>query len=226
MCSKPFNRPHTHVTTPCDAEVNIVYEDEHLLVAEKPPFLLSVPGRLKENQDSLLARLQESHPGVSIVHRLDMDTSGLMVLARNKASHRSLSSLFQRREVHKQYTAVVAGHMAESSGSIELPLAKDWPNRPLQKIDFVAGKPSLTHYQVVDRPQARHTRLLLTPITGRSHQLRLHLRAIGHPILGCDLYGNEYAYEQSERLLLHASKLSFPHPQDLRSMGFDSIPDF
>lgn len=226
MSNKPFSRPATHVVAPCTEEVELVYCDEHLLIANKPAFLLSVPGRLSENQDSLLARLQASHPGASIVHRLDMDTSGLMVLARDKATHRALSQQFQQREVHKQYVAVVAGHMLESSGTIELPLAKDWPNRPLQKIDFAQGKASLTHYQVTERPSDTSTRLLLTPITGRSHQLRLHLRAIGHPILGCDLYGDEFAYAQSERLLLHASQLRFSHPEDGSALCFDCAPAF
>lgn len=205
--------PEPHIVPPCHEAVDILFEDEHLLLVNKPSGLLSVPGKHPANRDCLISRLQEDFSEARIVHRLDLDTSGIMVIALHAESHRAINRLFAERKVHKAYQAIVYGELAENSGSIELPLICDWPNRPKQKVDMTHGKAALTHYQVVNRSaDGLQSRLLLTPQTGRSHQLRVHLMAIGHPILGCDFYAHTQALAMSERLLLHATELSFKHP--------------
>lgn len=203
------------------AGLTVLHADEALLVLDKPAGLLSVPGRGADKQDCLSARVQRLYPDALIVHRLDMATSGLLLMARGADMQRRLSMAFEAREVHKRYLAVVAGHVAPSGtppdgwSEIDLPLLTDWPNRPLQKVD-AAGKPSLTRWRVLahehdaqGRPQ---TRLELEPVTGRSHQLRVHLQAIGHPILGDALYATTEERARSPRLLLHASAIALPHP--------------
>lgn len=198
---------------PPPSPLNILYQDEHLLAVVKPSGLLSVPGRGEDKQDCLLSRLREDFPEALIVHRLDMSTSGIMLLARSKAVERELSILFQQRKVHKRYIAVVAGLMAQDSGEVNLPLITDWPNRPRQMVSFELGKPSCTRYQVVARDKALNTtRLELEPVTGRSHQLRVHMQALGHPILGDDLYAHPEARQMAARLLLHACAIRLPHP--------------
>ncbi|WP_019531698.1 pseudouridine synthase [Dasania marina] len=201
------------IAPPCTEDIQILWQDETCLLVNKPAGLLSVPGRHPANQDCLISRLQQQYPSAKIVHRLDMDTSGIMVVALNADSHRQLSLQFEKRKTEKSYIAVVFGMVAQDKGSIELPLMTDWPNRPLQKVDHQQGKAALTHYQVLNRnPEQNSSRLLLTPITGRSHQLRIHLAEIGHPILGCDFYAHEQARAMSPRLLLHAETLHFHHP--------------
>ena len=202
------------VTTPLPASSTalpapaLVYLDAHLLVADKPAGLLCVPGRGADKADCLVTRLQAHWPDALTVHRLDMATSGLMVFARGAAMQRLLSIAFAARQVHKTYTAVVAGLVAAEHGEINLPLAADWPNRPRQQVDLVKGKASITHWQVLARDKAaRTTRLLLVPVTGRSHQLRVHLAALGHPILGDALYAAPAAAAAVPRLLLHACRL-------------------
>lgn len=191
----------------------LIWLDEQLLVIDKPSGLLSVPGRGEANADCALARLQTHHPEARVVHRLDMGTSGLLVFGRGLAAQRALSMAFEQRRTTKRYVAVVAGHVCEDRGSIDLPLICDWPNRPRQKVDFDQGKPSLTHWEVLSRDAARDTtRLALTPVTGRSHQLRVHLMAMGHPILGDELYAPPDVVAQAPRLLLHAEALTLPHP--------------
>lgn len=176
---------------PVDEGLDILYHDEALLVVNKPSGLLSVPGRGVEKQDCLSSRVQVEYPDALIVHRLDMETSGVMVLARNKAVHRQLSMLFQERDVTKRYIAVVDGRIPDASGSIDLPLICDWPNRPRQVVDHEQGKPSLTRYKVLWRDVEQDiTRVELEPETGRSHQLRVHLQSLGFPILGDPLYAN------------------------------------
>lgn len=159
-----------------------------------------------------------------------MDTSGLMLLARGKQAQRHLNEQFRKRRVGKQYEAIVLGPVREQCGEIDLPIAKDWPNRPRQKIDFQSGKNALTGYQKLAVEEAGFnypaSRLRLHPHTGRSHQLRLHLRCIGHPIAGCDLYGNEQAYEMSERLLLHATGLQLAHPGTAKPIAFADVAPF
>jgi tRNA pseudouridine32 synthase/23S rRNA pseudouridine746 synthase len=205
----------------------ILFEDEGLLIVYKPSGLLAVPGRGPEKQDCLASRLRVKHPEALIVHRLDMATSGLMVLARNKDMHRRLSILFGQRQVKKTYVAVVDGALARATGEIDLPLLADWPNRPLQKVDFDVGKPSLTRYrQLSYDPGSDSSRLELHPETGRTHQLRLHLQAIGHPILGDALYASATIQAKAERLLLHAEGLSFSHPEDGVAMSFSCPAPF
>jgi tRNA pseudouridine32 synthase/23S rRNA pseudouridine746 synthase len=162
----------------------------------------------------MITRVQAEFPDALIVHRLDMGTSGIMVMARGKAMERALSILFQTRQVHKHYVAVVAGNVSPRRGEINLPLITDWPNRPRQIVSFVLGKPSQTRYQVLEYDAIHDTsRIDLEPITGRTHQLRVHLQALGHPILGDELYASPATCAQSVRLLLHAATICFPHPQ-------------
>lgn len=199
----------------------VVFEDAHILVVNKPAGLLSVPGRLPQHQDSLFLRLQALHPDVLVVHRLDMATSGLMVFARGAAPHRALSMAFEQRRVQKRYLARVLGCPQISSGRIELPLTADWPNRPLQKVDHETGKPSCTDWERVSA-DGQTSLLRLTPVTGRTHQLRVHLAAIGHPILGDEFYGLGTSEPLSDRLCLHASELGFDHPVTGRPLRFET----
>lgn len=205
--------------------ITVHYADDDILIVEKPTLLLSVPGRGPEKQDCLLSRLQPEYGEVLAVHRLDWETSGLMVLARNKAAHRHLSRQFQEREVEKRYIAVVHGQVEADRGEVDLPLICDWPNRPKQKVDFEHGKPSLTRWELLQRGHD-FSRLLLSPVTGRSHQLRVHLLSMGHPILGDPLYGEGKALAMAERLLLHAKWLQFCHPSCNKVMEFESLPSF
>lgn len=207
------------------AGVPALYLDEALLVLDKPGGLLSVPGLGEAGRDSLAARVQAHCPDALTVHRLDMETSGLIVMARGKAMHRALSLAFQNRKVEKRYIAVVDGEVEAACGEIDLPLIADWPNRPRQKVDFAMGKPSLTRYRVLERDSGR-TRLELRPETGRSHQLRVHLHSIGHAILGDALYAPPTARAKAGRLLLHAAELAFEHPARPEAMRFSSPPPF
>jgi tRNA pseudouridine32 synthase / 23S rRNA pseudouridine746 synthase len=194
------------MTTSNDPE--LIHRDGALLVANKPAGLLAVPGRGADKQDCLSARIQKKYPDALIVHRLDMATSGLIVFARGEEMQRKLSRLFHDRKVGKRYVAVVEGRLDEA-GEIDLPLMADWPNRPKQKVDHAEGKHSLTCYRALAYDaEADTSRVELEPVTGRTHQLRVHLAAIGHPIVGDALYGGRAA----ERLMLHASTLSFVHP--------------
>lgn len=194
------------------------YQDDFLLVVNKPAGLLAVPGRGADKQDCLAARLQQQFPDTLVVHRLDMATSGLMVFARGEAMQRRLSQMFRERTVDKRYVAIVTGELVAAHGEIDLPIAEDWPNRPRRKIDRAKGKPSLTRYRLLAFDAASNTsRVELEPVTGRTHQLRLHLAAIGHPILGDALYGDA---NSAPRLLLHASTLGFSHPQSNAPLNF------
>jgi len=210
-----------------DQDIEIIHADAALVVVNKPSGLLSVPGRGAEKQDCLVKRLQLDYPDALIVHRLDFDTSGLLVLARGKAMHRCLSLLFQNRQVDKRYVAVVDGKLSPDAGEVNLPLIVDWPNRPLHKVDFPTGKPSLTGYRVLSYDVARDcTRVELTPQTGRTHQLRVHMQALGHPILGDTLYADAAAKAKAKRLLLHAEFLAFSHPQSGEALRFDCAAKF
>ena len=191
--------------------VQIVHADKDILVAVKPSGLLSVPGRGPEKADCLPARLEQGFGPLLIVHRLDMETSGLMVLARTRNAQSFLSREFAERRVNKRYVAGIAGILAGDFGAVLEPIAADWPNRPLQKIDHENGKPCETRYKVLDHEDG-NTVVLLTPVTGRSHQLRVHMKAIGHPILGDELYAPPEVLAAAPRLLLHASELGFAHP--------------
>jgi len=197
----------------CTESIAILRRDVEFLIINKPARLLSVPGRHPKNRDSVIARLQVEYPSAEIVHRLDFDTSGIMVIPLSKPALSHISKQFQARTVHKAYTAVVNGLMEDDEGVIDLPIAADMENRPKYKICFSEGKKSVTEYKVLSRDMIAHTtRVSLHPITGRSHQLRLHLQAIGYPILGCEFYADETALRKSPRLLLHATELTFSHP--------------
>lgn len=186
----------------------ILHADAALLVADKPAGLPSVPGRPVELHDCLWQRVRAIYADALVVHRLDMATSGLVLFARGIEAQRALGRAFAQREVDKRYEAVVAGTLEGESGEIDLPLAADWPNRPRQQVDREHGKPSLTRWRVIAR-EAGRTRLVLEPLTGRSHQLRVHLQAIGHPIVGDTLYGPP---DSAARLMLHARALRLAHP--------------
>ena len=207
--------------------LDLVYLDDQLVVLNKPSGLLSVPGRGEDKQDCLIARVQTQWPEALTVHRLDMGTSGLVVIARGPAAQRRLSETFEQRLTDKCYTAVVLGDVRASTnaehGVIEAPLIIDWPNRPRSKVCTANGKPSTTHWRIVSQADTAHgpvTRLALQPITGRTHQLRVHLLHIGHPIVGDALYAPDPTH--SPRLLLHAQSLSLPHPIGGQTLHFES----
>jgi tRNA pseudouridine32 synthase/23S rRNA pseudouridine746 synthase len=206
-----------------DRGFELVHLDDLLLVANKPAGLLAVPGRGPDKQDCLIARIQAEFPDALTVHRLDMATSGLILFARGAEMQSRFSRMFRERLIEKRYVALVAGRIAPGTGKIDLPLIADWPNRPRQKVDRDIGKPSLTRYRLLDYDAASDTsRVELEPVTGRSHQLRVHLLALGHPIVGDALYGGR----QAERLMLHACRLSFVHPLTGRPLTLASDPPF
>jgi tRNA pseudouridine32 synthase/23S rRNA pseudouridine746 synthase len=209
--------------------LNLIHEDEHLIVLDKPAGLLAVPGRGPDKQDCLSARAQARWPDALIVHRLDMATSGIVLMARGIEMQRRLSMAFEKRRVHKRYTAVVAGVLANPGNewqTIDLPLMVDWLNRPRSIVHHGMGKPSLTRWRLAGDDQGAHagigTRLELEPVTGRTHQLRVHLQAIGHPIVGDPLYASEAQRALAERLLLHAGWLALPHPASGETVEFFS----
>ncbi len=203
------------------AALRVLAADAALVVADKPAGLLAVPGRGEAGREHFAGRVQAVYADALVVHRLDMATSGLMVFGRGADAQRTLSIAFAERRVAKRYVAVVAGELPDDEGTIDLPLAADWPHRPRQQVDHERGKPSLTRWRVLDRSGGR-TRLELEPVTGRSHQLRVHLAAIGHAIVGDALYAGEPA----PRLLLHATALAFEHPVSGTPLSFTSPPPF
>lgn len=199
-----------------DAPLEVLYADEACVVTHKPAGLLSVPGRGPDKQDCQARRVQAIWPDARVVHRLDMATSGVWLMARGPEMQRAFSRAFEQQTVDKRYVAVVAGRMAppgtdDGWGEINLPLAADWPRRPLQKVDPAYGRPSLTRWRIL-QADADRTRLELAPRTGRSHQLRVHLQALGHPILGDTLYAPPEVQAMAARLLLHACALCLRHP--------------
>lgn len=208
------------------SNVHVLYEDAAILVIDKPTLLLSVPGRADDNKDCLITRLQENgYPDALIVHRLDWETSGIILLARDADSHRELSRQFHDRETEKAYTALCWGQPALDSGSIDLPLRYDPPTKPRHVVDHEQGKHALTFWRILER-HADHCRVELTPITGRSHQLRVHMLSIGHPLLGDRLYANPEALAAHERLCLHASMLGFTHPVSGERLKFECPAPF
>ena len=212
---------------PPDAGLAILHVDDDLLIVDKPGGLLSVPGRGPDRHDSLATRVQHRYPDALIVHRLDMGTSGLLVMARNAAIHSALSRLFATRQVDKRYVAVASGQLPAAEMTIDLPLLADWPNRPRQIVDHRSGKPSLTRLRVLAYDAASDTsRLELLPETGRSHQLRVHLQAIGHPLLGDELYAPPAIAARAPRLLLHATVLAFHHPSTATMLRVESPAPF
>lgn len=196
--------------------LQLLHADDHLLAFDKPSGLLSVPGRGADKQDCLAGRALARWPDARVVHRLDQPTSGVIVLALSPEMQRALGDAFAARRVDKRYIAIVDGWPDAETGTIDLPLQADWPNRPRQQVDRVTGKPALTHWQLLSRTHAPDgtpcARLALTPATGRTHQLRVHLQAIGHPILGDALYAPPATQARAPRLLLHAESLAFDHP--------------
>jgi tRNA pseudouridine32 synthase/23S rRNA pseudouridine746 synthase len=203
----------------------LLHADEALLVVDKPAGLLAVPGRGEAGKDHLAGRVQAAFADALVVHRLDQATSGLMLFARGAAAQRTLSMAFEQRQVAKRYEAVVEGCPAENAGHIEAPLAADWPNRPRQQVDMLHGKPSLTLWTVLSRTEPDGAaRLALEPVTGRSHQLRVHLLHAGHPIRGDRLYAPPPW--RSERLLLHATALQLQHPVTRAPLHFSSAAPF
>lgn len=201
--------------------LDILYQDDVLLAVNKPTGLLSVPGKGDDKQDCMLSRVQTQFPSALTIHRLDMPTSGILLFALDKPTQSHLSQRFADRTVKKTYTAIVQGKLAQTQGLIDQPLITDWPNRPRQKIDYTDGKPAQTHYELQkvftacekeNSAYTGHSLVTLYPITGRSHQLRVHMSSLGHPILGDSLYGTQLSRSASPRLLLHASELKFNHP--------------
>lgn len=214
-------------TPPPDTGLDIMHKDDALLIINKPAGLLSVPGQGKHKQDCLTSRARQEYPEVLSVHRLDMATSGLLIMARNRDAHRDLSRQFQDRRINKRYTAVVDGQVDCDQGEIELPLACDWPNRPRQVVDFATGKPSTTLFRVLSRDRKNNSsRLQLEAKTGRTHQLRVHLQALGHAIIGDRLYASKQVYTKAGRLLLHAEQLSFIHPDSNQAIHIDCKAPF
>ena len=242
-----------------NTDFKLLYADETLLVLDKPAGLLAVPGRGEDKQDCLSARVQRSYPEALIVHRLDMATSGLLVMARSTAAQTALGKAFAARQVHKRYVAVVHGVLRQASApgdappddspdddqgwsTVDLPLIADWPNRPLSKVDPENGKPSVTRWRLTlegdsapnaasdsgaaTATDAASTRVELEPVTGRTHQLRIHLMAIGHPILGDALYAPPAVQAMAPRLLLHATALRLAHPFSGEALAFHSPAPF
>ena len=225
----------------CHESIKVVFEDEHILVINKPSGLLSLSGKNPLNKDSVHYRLVQQYPTATMAHRLDFGTSGVMVLALNKVVNGHLTRQFQERTVSKTYTAILRGHIENDEGSIDIPIIKDADNFPYQKVCYATGKSALSHYQVMERLHTPcSTRVLFTPHTGRTHQLRIHSQAIGHPILGCDLYGDDgkntgekdseniddnnavvSSLAMAERLLLHATTLGFEHPVSGEQLMFE-----
>lgn len=221
MSATPFIVPH------CEREIAIVFADSHIVVVDKPYGLLSVPGRDPANRDCVPSRLQAEFGELRIVHRLDLDTSGLMILARDADTHRHLNRQFEQREVEKYYEALVWGLPVEDEGKIDLPIIVDWPNRPKKIVDFENGKLAQTLYRVMERNTDKNiARVELKPITGRSHQLRVHLAEIGHPILGCPFYAHDAAKNAYSRLTLHARELELTHPATREKMRFKAAVPF
>lgn len=209
--SMPAGKKPFIYNPPMSPYLSLVYYDNDIVVANKQSGLLSVTGIQPAHKDALISRVQKVLPSATVVHRLDMATSGIMVMALNKEAHRRLSKQFQDRLTKKRYYARVDGTVADDEGIITLPLIVDWPNRPKQKVDFENGKPSLTHYRVIRRLDGE-TWVELLPVTGRSHQLRVHMLSLDHPILGDRLYAHDEARAKAPRLQLHAETLILQHP--------------
>jgi tRNA pseudouridine32 synthase/23S rRNA pseudouridine746 synthase len=206
------------IYSPPDTPLSILYADDHIAVADKPAGLLSVPGRGADRADCLIHRLRTPYPDILLVHRLDLDTSGVMIFARTKTAQAFLGQQFEQRLTKKIYLARLWGEVADDTGRVDLPLVVDWPNRPRQHVNFESGKPSITDWRVLKRG-AGETRMWLMPLTGRSHQLRVHMAAIGHVILGDPLYASGPAADHP-RLMLHADSLKIRHPQTEAAMTF------
>lgn len=205
-------------TPPTEPYISIIHQDADILVLDKPSGLLSVSGRHPALADSLATRVQKQFPKALIIHRLDKDTSGLVLMSLNRKAHAAIAAQFEARETGKSYIAEVWGRVEPAEGEIDLPLALDPDNKPRHRVDHVHGRQAKTRWQVIERG-GHSTRLRLFPLTGRTHQLRVHMKALGHPILGDDFYAEGEALRAANRLLLHAEQLSFRHP-DGRAVSF------
>ena len=215
-----------HYDPPTTPWLDALYVDENMIALNKQSGLLSVPGKKASHSDSITSRAKDTYGRVFAVHRLDMDTSGIILLARTKAALTALSQQFEKRLVQKSYIARLDGLVREDKGTINLPLICDWPNRPLQKIDHDVGKEAITHYHVLEREDIGITRVAFYPLTGRSHQLRVHAKAMGHPILGDRMYADLAAQKKAPRLQLHAERLSIILPGEDEPTEFVSPAPF
>lgn len=204
---------------PREPWLSVIYEDEHIVVFDKPSGLLSVPGKDPALADSLQTRALAAYPGAGTIHRLDKDTSGVIVMGKSKWAHGRIGIQFEKRLTRKAYIARVWGEMADNEGLIDLPLATDWENKPRQRVDFERGRSAQSAWRVIDREKGA-TRVELTPLTGRTHQLRVHMRQIGHPILGDEFYATGDALAAAPRLQLHAAHLGFRHPEGGADVDF------
>ena len=214
--------PDVHIyEPPADNGLDIIHQDADIIIVSKPAGLLSVPGRAETHKECLQSRVCKEFPDARIVHRLDMMTSGIMVLAQNADSHRHVSIQFEKRKPKKSYVALVWGDVKGNSGRVDLPIRCDWERRPRQIVDFEQGKSSQTDWEVIERC-GDTTRVLLKPVTGRTHQLRVHMQQMGYPILGDDFYAHEEAFKASDRLCLNAQDLALYHPVSNEWMEFHS----
>lgn len=211
---------------PIDPWLDILYQDNYIAVINKPSGLLSVPGNRPEYQDSATTRVQQKFGFAEAAHRLDMSTSGIILFALSKAAEKELKRQFRDREPKKHYRALVWGHPKQTSGFIQLPLICDWENRPRQKVCYVQGKKSVTHYEVTAYHANNTASVKLTPVTGRSHQLRVHLLSLGHPIIGDKFYAHPAAKALAPRLCLHAESLTITHPITKQRMTFEAPVPF
>jgi tRNA pseudouridine32 synthase/23S rRNA pseudouridine746 synthase len=211
--------------TPPQDPLDVLHEDHEIVVVNKPSGLLSVPGRGEHLADCLLSRVQVAFPTALLVHRLDRDTSGVMVFGQTPHAQRNLSMQFEKRTTKKTYVARVDGRLDPKTGTVDLPLIVDWPNRPLQMVDHENGKPAVTDWRVLKYSDGE-TRVRLSPKTGRSHQLRVHMLALGHVILGDPLYAKGAALENHDRLMLHSEELRINHPENGRGMSFRAKAPF
>jgi len=214
----------------CEEAIEVLYQDQHLLLINKPSGLLTLSGKHPLNKDSVHVRLVKDFPTATMVHRLDFGTSGILIVALNKAVNAHIGKQFQAHNVSKTYTAILQGDVIAQSGCIDMPIAKDRPHFPLQKICYETGKPAVSYYDVVERlsdyrGKPVSTRVIFKPVSGRTHQLRIHSRELGHPILGCDLYATDEAFFMADRLMLHATRIEFDHPvSGERINGFSPCP--
>ena len=229
--SDPDNEPDPARPRPFDyspppaGPLPVIHADEHILVLDKPSGLLTVPGNRPERADCLESRARLDYPEARIIHRLDMDTSGVIILALTAAAQRNIGLQFEKRRTRKRYVALVWGQMEGNDGRVDQPLITDWPNRPKQHIDPERGRQAITDWQVLDRGD-NWTRVQLSPVTGRSHQLRVHMAHLGHPILGDNLYAHEQALAARPRLCLHARSLEIIHPGSGETQRFESPVPF
>lgn len=210
---------------PPDVPLSILHHDSALLIVDKPAGLLSVPGKDPGKEDCLIDRLRRVFPEVLLVHRLDCDTSGVMVFALTKAAQGNLGQQFEKRQTKKIYVARLAGRLEPKEGTVDLPLCVDWPNRPRQHVNHEIGKPAITDYRVV-RYDGNTTRVRLMPQTGRSHQLRVHMLELGHPILGDQIYAEGANRDAHPRMMLHAESLRLRHPETGKSVTFSAPAPF